>query len=159
MRPDNSHHLVAAARRRSDEARQRAASALRRLDATTTAVTIGAVAREAGVSRSWIYSQPDLRAQIDRLRNATRSTRPPVPARQRASDNSLRQRLDLATARIRQVEADNTRLRRALAEALGDNRANPTRDTRTRQVPRHPPPRPQTASATPSTTQTPRSPH
>jgi hypothetical protein len=26
------------------------------------------VAREAGVSRSWLYSQPDLRAEIQRLR-------------------------------------------------------------------------------------------
>ncbi|MGB8256867.1 MAG: hypothetical protein WCE71_16105, partial [Pseudonocardiaceae bacterium] len=46
-----------------------------------------------------------------------------VPDRQRASDASLRQRLEVATTRIRHLEVDNKRLRDALAEALGEQRA------------------------------------
>ncbi|MFF7251573.1 DUF6262 family protein, partial [Embleya sp. NPDC008237] len=68
MPADNSHPIVAAAHRRAAATRRRATSALRRMDATGTVITFEAVAREAGVSRSWLYNQPDLRAEIERLR-------------------------------------------------------------------------------------------
>lgn len=123
MPADNSHLIVAAARRRSAATRRRAAAALRRMDATGTAITFETVAREAGVSRSWLYTQPDLRADIERLRARPRipATRP-VPDRQRASDTSLLQRLEAATRRNQQLESDNRELREALALALGERR-------------------------------------
>lgn len=121
MRADNSHHLIAAARERAEQTRTRALRALRRLDETGVAVTFDAVAREAGVSRSWLYGQADLRAEIEALRTRTRpsSPAPMTPQRQRASDESLLRRLEVATARLRQLEEDNQQLREALAEALG----------------------------------------
>jgi hypothetical protein len=156
MRADNSHHIVAAARRRSQAARRRALAALRRMDNAGLPITIEAVAREAAVSRSWLYSQPDLRAEIDRLRQRPRpAARHVVPERQRGSDASLLRRLELATQRIRELDADNKRLRHALAEALGERRAQPARrDTPSRRVPPATQPRPATASPTPSATQT-----
>ena len=60
--------LAAAARQRSDQTRQRATEALQRLHATGQPITFAHVARTAGVSRSWLYRQPDLRADINRLR-------------------------------------------------------------------------------------------
>ncbi len=130
MRADNSHHVVAAARRRSQAARHRAITALRHMDDTGLAITVDALAREAAVSRSWLYTQPDLRTEVDRLRDRTRPSRAPVPDRQRGTDASLQRRLDVATARARELDADNKRLRRALAEALGHNRTD--RPDRTR---------------------------
>ena len=139
MRADNSHHLTAAARRRSWATHKRAVVALRRMDTTGIPITFDAVARQAGVSRSWLYAQPDLREQVQRLRQRQRPTgRRLVPDRQRATDISLLARLELASERIKQLEADNQRLRHALAEALGDRRATtsrePHRDTPGRQV-------------------------
>jgi hypothetical protein len=124
MRADNSHHLIAAARERAEATRGRALRALRRLDETGVAVTFETVAREAGVSRSWLYGQADLRAEIEALRTRSRSSSSPsvTPQRQRASDASLLRRLEAATARLRQVEEDNQQLREALAEALGEAR-------------------------------------
>jgi hypothetical protein len=55
MRADNSRFLVQAARRRSQATRERAIQALRRLAAGGAPVTFDAVARTAGVSRSWLY--------------------------------------------------------------------------------------------------------
>ncbi|WKK24108.1 DUF6262 family protein [Streptomyces olivoreticuli] len=123
MPADNSHLIVAAARRRSAATRRRAVAALHRMDAASTAITFETVAREAGVSRSWLYNQPDLRAEIERLRARHRvpATRP-VPDRQRASDLSLLRRLEAATKRNRQLEAENRELREALALALGERR-------------------------------------
>ncbi|MER7673153.1 DUF6262 family protein [Kitasatospora sp. NPDC096128] len=125
MPADNSAHLVTAARRRHELTRSKAIQALRELERTGAAITFEAVARAAAVSRSWLYTQADLRSEIQRLRPETRPTsRPTVPAGERATDASLRQRLEEANARIRQLTEDNQRLRRQLAHALGDQRAH-----------------------------------
>src|SRR5271166_6584563 len=125
MRADNSRHVIAAAHRRAEQTRQRAVTTLRRMDATGQRITFDAVSRAAGVSRSWLYAQQDLRAEIQRLRQRHPATPPPpVPLqRQRASDTSLLRRLEAATARICQLEADNQQLRDALARTLGERRA------------------------------------
>ena len=83
-----------------------------------------ALAREAKVSRSWLYAQPDLRAEIDRLRASwdPAPVRERLPHRQRASDASLRQRLQVMSERNRQLETENRQLREALAVALGEQR-------------------------------------
>ena len=123
MRADNSRHLVVAAQQRAEQTRTRALRALRRLDDTGTAVTFEAVAREAAVSRSWLYGQADLRAEIQMLRTRTQSpSSSPTPQRQAATDASLLRRLEAATERLRQLEEDNRQLREALAEALGTAR-------------------------------------
>jgi len=123
MRADNSHHLCAAARRRALETHDRAVRALRLLDATGRPVTITTVAREAGVSRSWLYAQTDLRAEIERLRaQQPLASSPPIPVRQRASDASLRRRLEAVNAEIRRLRQENQRLREQLAVALGELR-------------------------------------
>ena len=125
MRADNSHHVIQAAKLRAQQTRQRTVTALRRMDAGGQRITFDGVSREAGVSRSWLYAQEDLRTEIERLRqrhSATSSAQVP-PQRQRASDTSLLRRLEAATARIRQLEADNQQLRDALARTLGERRA------------------------------------
>jgi hypothetical protein len=129
MRADNSHHVIAAARQRSQITKRRAVAALRRIDNAGIPINFDVVAREAKVSRSWLYNQPDLRSEIERLRGRQRPATRAVPDRQRATDASLHQRLQVATDRIRQLEADNQQLRRALAEALGERRTDRTRDT------------------------------
>ena len=95
------------------------------MDASGVAISFEAVATEAGVSRSWLYTQPELRAEIERLRqrHSPRSD-PIVPRRQRASEASLLRRLEVANERIRDLQAENTRLRAAVAEALGTNRTS-----------------------------------
>jgi Family of unknown function (DUF6262) len=127
MRPDNTAPITAAARRRHDQARARATQALRELDRAGTPVTFESAAAAAGVSRSWLYTQPDLRAEVERLRAATRQApSPPVPTRQRASEAALLTRLEAALQRNRELADDNQRLRRQLAHALGDQRKPPT---------------------------------
>ncbi|MGB6162418.1 MAG: transposase [Pseudonocardiaceae bacterium] len=128
------------------------------MDNTGLPVTIDALAREASVSRSWIYNQPDRWAEAQRLRDRQHpGPGRPVPDRQRSSDASLQRRVEVATHRIRELETDNKRLRHALAEALGERRAAPTREQQ-RDTPRLRTSPPigtaRTAtSATPSTTQ------
>jgi len=130
MRADNTHHIIAAARQRHELTRAKAIQALRTLDADGSPVTFEAVAQAAAVSRSWLYAQSDVRAEIERLRAGyRRAPATPVPARQRASDASLLRRLEAATQRIRQLAEDNCKLREQLAQALGERRATVNRDT------------------------------
>ena len=124
MRADNSRHIVAAARNRHEYTRAKAIQALREIDTAGTALTCDTVARAAGVSRSWLYTQPDLRAETERLRaERQRASAAPVPARQRASDASLLRRLETANERNRRLTEENRQLRQQLARALGDLRA------------------------------------
>jgi hypothetical protein len=125
MRADNSHHLIAAARHRTAATRRRAIAALRRMDKAGMPVTIDAVAKEGRVSRSWLYNQPDLRAEIERLRTRRNpaATGRPVPDRQRASNASLLRRLESAAERIRRLETEIQQLRETLALAIGERRA------------------------------------
>lgn len=97
MPADNSRHLSASARRRHELARSKTIRTLRELERAGALVTFEAVARQASVSRAFLYTQPDLRAEIEKLRDATRrAPAPAVPARQRASDASLLARLHAA---------------------------------------------------------------
>jgi hypothetical protein len=120
--------LAAAAARRHQLTRARAIQALRELDRAGSPVTFASVAGAAGISRSWLYTQPDIRDQIRQLRG-TRSPSPAstVPASQRATDTSLRARLTAALQRNQQLAEENARLRRQLAHALGDHRSTRTR--------------------------------
>jgi hypothetical protein len=168
VRADNTGPLIDAARNRRELTRAKAIRALRELDHAGTPVTFAAVAAAAGVSRSWLYAQADIRDHIARLRAATaRALAPPIPASQRASEASLLARLAEAADRNRKLAEENARLRRQLAHALGDRRAsqagrpNPA-PRRQRLDNNHAPPTgipaaSQAASATPSTTQKPRS--
>lgn len=124
MPADNTSPLITAARRRHELTRAKAIRAVRELDRLGTPITFQTVASTAEVSRSWLYAQPDIRAEIERLRQTTRQApSPPIPTAQRASDASLLQRLAEAHQRNRQLAEENQRLRQQLAHALGDQRA------------------------------------
>jgi len=76
VRPDNTGPLISAAHRRRELTRAKAIRAVRELDDAGTPVTFEVVARTAGVSRSWLYAQSDIRVEIERLRDATGGRHP-----------------------------------------------------------------------------------
>jgi hypothetical protein len=126
VRPDP---LFAAATRRHELTRAKAIQALRELDRGGDPVTFAGVALAAGISRSWLYTQPDISGQIRRLREKTNGagSAGAIPAGQRPTDASLRARLAAALERNKQLADENARLRRQLAHALGDQRSARTR--------------------------------
>ena len=126
MRPDP---LTEAAARRHELTRSRAVQALRELDRAGIPVTFAGVAQAAGISRSWLYTQPDISTQIRRLRQKAdgAGSAGAIPAAQLATEASLRARLTAALDRNKQLADDNARLRRQLARALGDQRSARTR--------------------------------
>jgi hypothetical protein len=121
MRPDPAAPLAEAAARRHELTRAKAIQALREPNRSSRPVTFASVASAAGISRSWLHTQADIRDQITQMRGTrSRGTPRTVPASQRASDSSLRARLASALQRNQALANENARLRRQLAHALGD---------------------------------------
>ena len=86
MRPDP---LSEAAARRHELTRSRTVQALQELDRSGTPVTFAGVAKAAGVSRSWLYTQPDISGQIRRLRQKTNGASSPAPSREPADQRRV----------------------------------------------------------------------
>lgn len=123
MRADNTRFLLQAARNRHETTMSRAGETLRRLDRTGAPVSFRAVAEAAGVSRAWLYRQPELRAEINRLRaaHASAGTTTP-PAAQRATDESRQRRIEALLEDNTRLRAENSRLREQAARLLGERR-------------------------------------
>lgn len=116
-RADNSALLAQANTRRHEAALSAARHAIQQLQREGEPVNFSAVARSAGVSRQWLYRQGQIRDLICRLSHQE----PPAAAltAQRASADSLRQRLDTARAEITRLRAENRSLRDQIARQLG----------------------------------------
>jgi hypothetical protein len=117
---DNTAALAQAARWRAEQARIRAENALAAAGRTGRPTTVAGLAKAAGVSRSWLYTQTDLMSAIRQLRQRQPATDRIGP--QPATLTSLQHRLDTALARIKQLRADNTDLTRQLEAAHGEIR-------------------------------------
>lgn len=119
--------LTQAAAERHRRAVERAERALRELDAEGAPVTFQAVARRAGVSRQWLYTQPVLRDEIERLRDRAPDVIG-IPGRQRATEASLRQRLESLRFENQRLRQENAQLKAELAIAYGHQRSVASRN-------------------------------
>jgi Family of unknown function (DUF6262) len=94
-------------------------------------VTVAAVSRLAGVSRSFIYRHHQLRAEIDRLRETGPAADHALPTRLRAREDSQHARADALRAEIARLSDENRWLRQQAETLLGQRRAAPPdHDTR-----------------------------
>jgi hypothetical protein len=123
-RPErNTTGLADAAERRSERAAERARRAIRRLERAGEPVSFQSVAREAGVSRQFLYTAGQLRREIERLRAGHLEGADAVPPAQRASDASLKARNQTLLEENRRLRDELAGLRDELAGAWGELRA------------------------------------
>jgi Family of unknown function (DUF6262) len=124
QRPErNTTGLAKAGDRRSERAVERARQAVRRLDRAGEPVSFQSVAREAGVSRQFLYGHDQLRREIERLRAAHLEAAEAIPPAQRAGEASLKARNQMLLDENRRLRAEVTGLREELAGAWGELRA------------------------------------
>ncbi len=125
-RADNSAFLAQANARRHDAALAAARHAIEQLQREGTAINYTTVAHSAGVSRTWLYRQDQIRDLISQLR---RQHAPAAAvASQRASTDSLRQRLDTARTELTRLRAENRSLRDQIGRQLGLRRTQSASD-------------------------------
>jgi Family of unknown function (DUF6262) len=106
---ERGNGLRAAAAARSADATERARRALVDLHERGETITFAGVAARANVSREFLYSHTDLRAEIERLRGEPQPAPARPPSSERASDGSIR-------TRLRAALDENKRLREEIAE-------------------------------------------
>ncbi|MFG1711146.1 DUF6262 family protein [Nonomuraea sp. M3C6] len=124
MPSDRADRLAAHARARHQQTLQRAETTLADMVKDGEPVTISRLASKAAVSRAWIYTQPDLRAQIEQLQQhpQRQSVSRDSTSVNRATTESLRRRLTLALETLTQLRAENQQLRQDLARVHGQLR-------------------------------------
>jgi cell division septum initiation protein DivIVA len=119
---DRVQRLRQAAKARHEQTLRRAEAAVNSLSRRGEPVTVRGVADAARVSRSWIYQQPLLLAEISRLRQHGPGQRTSVPASQKATVDSLRQQMHAYRDEITRLRAEIADLREQLARQLGTAR-------------------------------------
>ena len=124
---DNSRFLAQAALQRHQRSVERVLDVLRTFDRDGLQITFAGVAEAASVSRSWLYREPALRPEILRCRTSPPAPQTPtVPAAQRTSAASQRQKIQALNDEIRSLRDDNGRLRTQLERSLGEQRVTTT---------------------------------
>jgi hypothetical protein len=123
-RPErNTTGLADAAERRSERAAERARQAIRRLERAGEPVSFQSIAREAGVSRQFLYTAGQLRGEIERLRAGHLESADTVPPAQRPSEASLKARNQTLLDENRRLREELAGLRDELTGAWGELRA------------------------------------
>lgn len=116
--------LRAAAAARSAEKTKAAEAAIRRLVKAGKTVNFRTVQQEAGVSHAFLYSKPELRQRIERLRASARPAPAPAPTEPEQAQGNL---LAAVTQHLRQTRSEYAQdvrgLRDALERAHGENLA------------------------------------
>jgi len=120
--PDRIQRLQQAAQARHEQTMRRAEAALNTLARRGGPVTVRGVADAARGSRSGIYQQPWLLAEIGRLRQPRPGKPTAVPASQQATIGSLRQQLQTYREEITRLRAEIASLHEQLARQLGATR-------------------------------------
>jgi uncharacterized protein DUF6262 len=118
----NTSGMVAHARRRREEKRKRVEEIIALLLRQQQPINFHSVAKAAGVSKAYLYSQTDIRERIEALRQQAmeqavreRAARP-APGKTDASKDLVILAKD---RRIKELEAENRQLKKQLQVALG----------------------------------------
>ena len=125
---DRVEALRLAAQERHSATLRRAEHALQVLVASGEPVSFARLANAAKVSRSWLYNQSGLRAEVQRHRRPSPSPPRARPRDQSATVESLRQQLHAYREEVARLRTENQVLNDQLARLLGAQRvANITR--------------------------------
>jgi Family of unknown function (DUF6262) len=113
--------LAAHAKRRSEEKQKHVDEAITRLLREQQAINFNSVAKAAGVSKAYLYSQPLLRGRIEALRKleGEQAVRERVVRTAGKTDASKDLVILAKDRRIKELEAENRRLQQQLKVALG----------------------------------------
>lgn len=132
MHADNSAHLALWRAEQEQARRERVEALLAVADAGKASWrSVAEFLDLAQVKRTWLYDSKYAERVLE-IRDATRLTGKPtaVPRVQRASDDSLRERLATALAENQRLRSENSLLAEQLAQALGLLRAARTAGSR-----------------------------
>lgn len=114
----NVKGLQESAKRKRNQALEKVELGLKQLVKEKRPINFNTVAEASGVSKAWLYKEPDVRQRIEHLRSQAGS-RQKTPPKHRASDESLKALIQTLKARIKRLEEENRDLRQQNQVAYG----------------------------------------
>lgn len=115
----NTAGLAQHAKEKQERTRYKCQEAIKSLLRARQRINFKRVADAANVSLSWIYKQPDLRSQIENLRQMENS-KVVVPKKEQAGLESKNQIIAALRMRVRNLEEENRDLRAQHEVAYGE---------------------------------------
>lgn len=114
----NTEGIKAAAQKKREAAFAKTEEAIKTLIREKKPVNFESVAEAAGVTRAWLYKQPEIRSRIEFLRQQ-QSPKKALPPALKASDASKDAVIKTLKQRIKKLEDENKELRRQVEVAYG----------------------------------------
>jgi hypothetical protein len=114
----NTSGIKAAAQKKRQDAFEKTENAIKTLIREKKPINFESIAQTAGVTRVWLYNQPELRGRIETLR-AQQSPKKSIPKSQSASDASKDTIIKTLRQRLRKIEEENKELQKRIEVAYG----------------------------------------
>ncbi|PFZ52785.1 transposase [Bacillus wiedmannii] len=115
----NTEEIVRLAKLKTNRTREGVDKAISKLSLEGKVINFNTVAKEANVSKSWLYKEQDIRKRIESLRKQQHSrlgTRPTIQKSSR-SEEALIKTLKI---RIKELEGENNKLKNQIQKLYGE---------------------------------------
>jgi hypothetical protein len=113
--------IVKMAKKKSIETKDKVDKTLKRLVLEGMTVNFNVVSKESGISKSWLYSNEDIRARIEDIRDKQKMSPKQVKKsstqRSEASKDNI---ITMLKERIKQLESENKKLHKQLEITYGN---------------------------------------
>lgn len=114
----NTSGIKAAAQKKREAAFAKTEDAIKKLLKEKKPINFESVAQTAGVTRAWLYKQPELRSRIEALR-IQQDPKKELPVEIKASDASKTALIAELRRQNKELRSENQKLKRELEQAYG----------------------------------------
>lgn len=106
----NTEAVIAHAKKKKEETAERVEQTIKKLIKQNEKINFNTVTTAAGVSKSYLYKQPELRERIETLRQQQRDKTPQKNVKKNMNDENKDSLIQVFRDRIRELEKENKKL-------------------------------------------------
>ncbi|MEH7548071.1 MULTISPECIES: DUF6262 family protein [Bacillaceae] len=115
----NTEAVVAYAKKKKEETVEKVEQAIKQLIKQNEKINFNTVTSAAGVSKSYLYNQPEIRERIETLRQQQREMTTPKNVKKNMSDENKESLIQVFRDRIRELEKENKQLKEEIKRVNG----------------------------------------
>ncbi|CAI7726703.1 DUF6262 family protein [Mammaliicoccus sciuri] len=113
----NTREIVRLAKLKTKHTRENVDKIISKLSLEGKTINFNTVAKEANVSKSWLYKESDIRQRIESLRNRQKTY---SASKSKKSSRSEEVLIKTLKTRIKELEGENIKLRDQIQKLYGD---------------------------------------
>lgn len=114
----NTTEIVRLAKQKSKKTREKVDKAISKFSIEGKVINFNSIAKEANVSKSWLYKEHDIRQRIESLRKQQKTEN--VISKPKKSSRSEEVLIKTLKTRVKELEEENIRLRNQIQKLYGD---------------------------------------